>query len=162
MPRGSRGGRVARGRGRGSSSTRGSHTPAANDAMDVDPAPSETVRGDAAPESENIAAQPALQAPSSSRAPAPPRAAPAVGRLRPKAVRRDEAGRDALAQQELSKEQDRAAADARQRPRGRGRGRASRAGRGRGGRDAIITSAPSGTFSVAPVSGNVARLLLLL
>ncbi|KAK2590521.1 hypothetical protein QQS21_011807 [Conoideocrella luteorostrata] len=70
------------------------------------------------------------------------------GRLRPKILRRDEADRDKLAQQEAQKANERAAAERRARGRSRNRSKRSRgdamgARQGRGG----ITAAPSGPFS---------------
>jgi DNA-directed RNA polymerase III subunit RPC4 len=75
-----------------------------------------------------------------------------TARFRPKNVRRDESERVDIAREEVAKQNQRAAADAKQRARGgrfRGRSRGDAAGRGR------IIGGASGAFSQAPTTGKL-------
>ncbi|KAK1594748.1 RNA polymerase III RPC4-domain-containing protein [Colletotrichum navitas] len=85
--------------------------------------------------------------------PAPTRG-PSVGRFRPKVVRRDEASRDAIARQELEKDNARAKAEARAQARSRGRSRRARGdAMGRGG-FMSRTAVASGPFSQMNIEGG--------
>ncbi|KAK6219647.1 hypothetical protein QIS74_05149 [Colletotrichum tabaci] len=89
---------------------------------------------------------------------ATPRPAPtrgtSVGRFRPKVVRRDEAARDAIARQELEKDNARAKAEARAQARSRGRSRRARGdAMGRGG-FMSRTAVASGPFSQINIEGG--------
>lgn len=92
---------------------------------------------------------------------ATPRPAPtrgtSVGRFRPKVVRRDEAARDAIARQELEKDNARAKAEARAQARSRGRSRRARGdAMGRGG-FMSRTAVASGPFSQINIEGMFDR-----
>lgn len=79
-----------------------------------------------------------------------------AGRLRPKVVRRDEAGRDQLARQEEKKAMDRAAAERRARGRSRTRSRRSR-GDAMGARGGRGISTASGPFSSGLAASGMHR-----
>ncbi|GKT50289.1 uncharacterized protein ColSpa_10470 [Colletotrichum spaethianum] len=136
-------GRGARGRGAGRGAA-ASVTPSAE-------TPAPTSRPSSALGTASATAGPSRD--SATPRPAPTRGT-SVGRFRPKVVRRDEAARDAIARQELEKDNARAKAEARAQARSRGRSRRARGdAMGRGG-FMSRTAVASGPFSQINIEGG--------
>lgn len=161
-----RGGRARGARGRGGASTRGGRASAATEgAQNTDATTAETTTQDggsqanapeasaAVPNSQTNPTQPPTTTTTRPLVPAARGSSSAgfagVGRFLPKGVRRAQAERDQLAQQELRKQEDKAALDARIKARAnRARGRRARGGRGGTFPDRIIRGGTGiGAFS---------------